>query len=341
VISKLITEINETFGLGLDEEPDLSRDPVPVLATGTGRMIVVGASHMRRVAAHLAAAGCSTWDLSVPGWTPGVQNIETVTNRLKKIQPSKKDTVALDLLSNSVFMGTDDLGLPTRPVRSEDGSYHIVGDLQAAPVSAIRKVVSDCNPIIDMCKDANIVFVLPYPRYVCGKCCENPAHVSNFGTDQFVSEINSVPNVARAAIGAGKCVVCPYEIMAETESVNLDDPATCWADPVHMVPAVYAELSSRLIELHSPAGSAGPSAKRARLESVQQPMPAVRGRGRPSLPAWVLGKAAPMRRGWPGGTWGRGTYGTRGSGSGPGRVTGSRGGLRGRVRGRGWGRGRY
>jgi hypothetical protein len=132
-------------------------------------------------------------------------------------------------------------------------------------------------------------------------------------------------------------MVCPYEIMAETESVNLDEPATCWVDPVHLVPAVYAELGNKLIELHASAGPDGPPSKRARLESVQQPMPTVRGRGRPSLPAWVLGKAAPAKRGWPAGQWGRGDYRGRGTGGMSGRGSGTRG----RGRGRGWGRNRY
>jgi hypothetical protein len=106
----------------------------------------------------------------------------------------------VDLLSNSVYMGTDELGLPTRPVRHEDGIYHVEGELQVAPESVLRKTVNMCIPLLEHCQGSNLVFLLPFPRYVCGKCCEDPSHISNFGSEQLIAEINKVPSVARAAI---------------------------------------------------------------------------------------------------------------------------------------------
>ncbi len=146
--------------------------------------------------------------------------------------------------------------------------------------------------------------------------------------------------MTRSALGNNKVFLCPYETMADTATINVDDPATCWVDPVHLVPAVYNEIGSKLIELHSAAGHSGQPAKRIRRDSVEQPMPAVRGRGRPSLPAWVLGKAAPNRQEWSNGRGSRGSFGTsggRGRGGGGGRGRAGRG----PFRGRGWGRARY
>ena len=121
VVKSLISEINGTFGLGLDGEVSLSRDTDPVLATGTGRLILVGASHVKRIAKELINTGSQVVDLSVPGWVPGPTSVAAIKEKLSAAKPGKQDTVLVDLLSNSAFMGTDDQGLPTRPVRHSDG----------------------------------------------------------------------------------------------------------------------------------------------------------------------------------------------------------------------------
>jgi hypothetical protein len=45
------------------------------------------------------------------------------------------DTIVIDAMANNAFLGTDEGGL----VKSgEDGWYHLIGDLQLAPISAFR-----------------------------------------------------------------------------------------------------------------------------------------------------------------------------------------------------------
>ena len=76
VISKMIIDINGSYGLGLDEDPDLGRDHDPGLTTSKGRLITVGASHARRVAKELAYNHSNTIDLSIPGWIPSKTTVE-------------------------------------------------------------------------------------------------------------------------------------------------------------------------------------------------------------------------------------------------------------------------
>ncbi len=49
IISALINELNEDYGLGLNPYPTHSRTYDPVAAHDTGKTVFVGASHMRRV----------------------------------------------------------------------------------------------------------------------------------------------------------------------------------------------------------------------------------------------------------------------------------------------------
>ena len=67
-------------------------------------------------------------------------NIEKVASELGSCNIKEADTVVMDLLSNSVYMGSDESGLPVRPSKSpSDGLYHVPGDLQVAPESMLKK----------------------------------------------------------------------------------------------------------------------------------------------------------------------------------------------------------
>ncbi len=77
--------------------------------------------------------------LAFSGFRPKEKMITEIANKLAELNLNKDDTVVLDLLSNSVFMGTDPSGLPTEALRAEDGSYHIVASLAIAPASVTKK----------------------------------------------------------------------------------------------------------------------------------------------------------------------------------------------------------
>ncbi len=52
----------------------------------------------------------------------------------KKLNLTEINTVVINSMSNTAFLGTDDDGLPIPAEKSEeDGQYHLSGDLQLAP----------------------------------------------------------------------------------------------------------------------------------------------------------------------------------------------------------------
>ncbi len=49
------------------------------------------------------------------------------------------DTIVIDAMANSAYIGTDENGLPMPPAKSsEDGRYHMLGDLQLAPTGIFK-----------------------------------------------------------------------------------------------------------------------------------------------------------------------------------------------------------
>jgi hypothetical protein len=134
LVNCMLEELNDAYGLKLDSVPDISREVDPGTDHGQRKMVIVGASHMSRIAAVMADGGIQVSNLSTPGWKGTKENISKVTDYVKSANLAKTDMVVLDLFSNSAFMGTDESGMPRKAVRSPvDGKYHLVGQLQAAP----------------------------------------------------------------------------------------------------------------------------------------------------------------------------------------------------------------
>jgi hypothetical protein len=73
-------------------------------------------------------------DLTAKGWIPKSGKIGKLCETLEKLNLTEIDTVIIDSMSNTAFLGTDEDGLPIPADKSEeDGRYHLSGDLQLAP----------------------------------------------------------------------------------------------------------------------------------------------------------------------------------------------------------------
>ncbi len=59
--------------------------------------------------------------------------------RVEQLALTKSDTVVMDLLSNTAYLGTNEDGVPLSAQRPGDGTYHIIGTLTTAPPTTIKK----------------------------------------------------------------------------------------------------------------------------------------------------------------------------------------------------------
>jgi hypothetical protein len=108
--------------------------PPPPTAHNTGRTVFIGGSNLGRIAKAAAENGHMIVDLTVKGWIPKSGKIGGLCETLKKLNLTEIDTVVIDSMPNTAYLGTDEDSLPIPAEKSEeDGRYHLSGDLQLAP----------------------------------------------------------------------------------------------------------------------------------------------------------------------------------------------------------------
>ncbi len=103
---------------------------------GNGRVVVVGASHVCRLAEQLPA---DTTVLAALGFKPTKASVAEIQIKLENLTLGKSDRVVMDLLSNMAFMGMGEERILIPATRGNDGRFHIVGSLTAAPRTALKK----------------------------------------------------------------------------------------------------------------------------------------------------------------------------------------------------------
>jgi hypothetical protein len=339
LIMSLFEEINNFYGMGIDPNPTLERGSVTQGADMNKiRTVFVGASHMTRLADEM---GHDVVNLAFPGFRPKEQMLNEIASKLAELKLGKKDTVVVDLLSNVVFMGTNNDGLPTEATRAEDGSYHVVGSLTIAPPSLTKKILAGCSKLAHALKETGTVLVSPIPRYVFRKCCDNPEHIENFEDPELDEEVvlglERVKKILQNwAIDHDLCFeIIDPTLLADTRDLGLRERTTSsgqrlWRldDPVHLTTGGYRDIAQAIADsvVSGPAedsasatGSSRNSQKRKRAESVvtKHPIPvAKRGATTPRTAGWLLGRLE---------------NNARGIGAGSGVQTRGRGGHRGRT----------
>ena len=281
---------------------------------------MVGGSHTSRISA-LVSASIETICFKLPNQSQinAEQKIRLLSNDLSKLGLTKGDCVYIDALSNQLFMGSDEDGLPTEPERDGEGKWHITGSLVAAPKPRLKKLLQQLWPLREACGNAILVCGLPLGRYITAKCCMVESHLENRGDEDFGQILSTAIASCRGCLETAfpGCVVFnPVDSFADADGdmVNLISSAgiSIWLedDPVHLTNTAYGDIAASLIKLVSKT-AADPSAdqlRRPRLESVVTRPREVTVAS--TTPGWILGEAQQGGRGR--GAPGRGFGGHRG-----------------------------
>jgi len=369
IIGSMLSELNEKFCVSLDPNPSLDRSTPPSLtAHSTGRTVFIGGSNLGKIAKAAAENGHMIVDLTVKGWIPKSGNIGKLCEKLKKLNLTGNDTVVIDSMSNTAFLGTDDDGLPIPAEKSEeDRRYHLKGELQLAPPSAFRNTIKLVETIISNTGDAKIVLTVPLPRYCLTACCDDTSHVSNRLDPDFLRELSGSEKFLTDAAATGKKasearILNVLEFFGPLESnpqeLTTVDGVSIWAgDGIHITSNAARVAARRMMTYVIGGEDAEPVSKRARLESVIPVRPAAHQAARPAQaapppapkpvppPLWLSGQLPANQRGNANQRGqlrgGRGNTPQRGGQQGQTRTDPQRGGIRGGPRGgRGgrWGR---
>ncbi len=163
--------------------------------------------------------------MAYPGFRPDQGKVAELSTSLAGGGPGEQDVVILDLLSNVAFMGSDSDGLPTPAIRAGDGRYHIVGALTTAPPTALKKTLELCTPLAEAAKETRVILVCPISRYVKTKCCDDPSHITNFGSEDYDDELMDFQEQHRKILGGwATSQGLDYEIFDATMVVNPTEP---------------------------------------------------------------------------------------------------------------------
>ncbi len=246
---------------------------------------------MSRLQEHLPP---DTVSLAVPGFKPSEQGISRISTQLRELNPADNDTIVLDLLSNSAYMGTNENGLPSETLGGTDGKYHITGSLATAPVSFLKKVLKTCNPLAAAVGGAGVILVIPIPCYILGKCCDSPTHVENFADKDFEDCIMVGVDTTKTLLDIwGTEHGLSYVIIDPTSIANSGDlelrmrrthegtPLWCDRDFVHLTHDGYKDLADTILDCSTglscndsasntgrSTGSSGSRGKRKAVEPV-------------------------------------------------------------------------
>jgi hypothetical protein len=286
IIKTLMQEISEESGIEVSSRPVLDRcssdDVFTISDPDSMKVFIAGASHAARLVGGLAENGLNTINLTKPGLIFDETAVARLCQELKNLSAGPGDFLIIDPVSNSTFCGTDSKGNHVDPFK-ENGKWHIPGQLTIRAKSYIKQTLKNLTAVSEAVPDLKLLALLPLPRYVTEKCCLDPDHIINFGTDSYLGDISEelevigdlVRDWAHNKHNAAAAVV-DYRTVLDDASADLDgqkiDGSALWAadDPVHGIPALYAAIGLCILANIDEMGGevSEPHQKRPRLESV-------------------------------------------------------------------------
>ena len=141
VVCALTRELNDCYCLSLPTDPILDHcwDAPAHDLSGT-RLVFVGSSHAGKLSA-LVLASLETTFLKLPHQSQMLEAAKDLADKLGQLGLTKDDVIYLDLISNLVFLGTDQDGNSIEPFKGEGRKWHISGSLVAADKPRIRRLL--------------------------------------------------------------------------------------------------------------------------------------------------------------------------------------------------------
>jgi hypothetical protein len=97
ISTSLLCEVNSVCGLNVDINVSTERSVGPPARHDDCRYVVVGASHMCRVATALREDSANVSSLATPGWKPTSENLEAAANYCSSLKPVKGSSLPCGL----------------------------------------------------------------------------------------------------------------------------------------------------------------------------------------------------------------------------------------------------
>ena len=104
-----------------------------------------------------------------------------------------------------VFSGMDDMSYMARsqdkgitPLKNpKKGKHYVEGALAISPEDWLKDSISDLEALLRLINDKKGVVLTPLPRFVSGKCCDKPNHLTNLGPKDRAKTLLELADRAR------------------------------------------------------------------------------------------------------------------------------------------------
>jgi len=267
LVGILIQELNNKLAAGLSETVSTCRDIAVAGQGGSGAgtqtapvYVIIGASHAGRICEMLEELGIPVHNLTRSGWRPTRENVQVATTELRRVLSQlrgREIRLVYQLLDNSIFLANKD-GASTLPVRLSDGHYHVVGSLELIDSDGLRDLLHNVMPLLKAGEDHRKVIIAPIQRYIPAPCCQDPDHLTNFGTREYASnmaaDLKSIRESLRSFVYKRNLknfrVVSGEKLLGWEEGVSATTLKNLWGtDPVHLATAGYRVMANKVKEM--------------------------------------------------------------------------------------------
>jgi lysophospholipase L1-like esterase len=255
VIHSLLAVLNDAFGVNLDLDPCMARDAASICdqreADASAKYVAfVGNSHARRTVSQMEATGTLVSCLTDKDWKLNKDDIRKLVEEIEQLDTVPDLLVVHALDNNAYFVGGDD-GTLSLPRKGADRKFHITGNLCVATKDQTVMLMKLILPLLEAEPEIPKILVLPMPRYCHPgqKCCLDPEHLTNAGSDLFTEVRTALTNMKRTIRSfLFQHKVMGVKLLDPGSVVNMADPSS-YTDPVHLTATGYAALAEHIIAM--------------------------------------------------------------------------------------------
>jgi hypothetical protein len=249
IINTVLTELHKKLSVPLLTVAGLNGANSARVAKSK-KIILVGASHARRVAEMMTERGITTHLLETGHWRATKQEVSKLLADIKAAMgdlPSDEVAIVLFMLDNAYYKARAEDGNLIPHSRDITGRYHIYGDVMGAPMETNKQVLLQLVPLIKALQDYDKIVMTPLPRYLWSSCCDDPDHAPN------IASVDHVPSMLAGLAGVQKLWrgMLFRERLRNTKVCNvgpqLEEIQWWLGDPVHPTTEGYTVVVDHII----------------------------------------------------------------------------------------------
>ena len=251
IITTLIAELNCKLGFDLEQQPSFSRILDPSAKTQPnmgGGYLMIGSSNAARTSKALREEGNFVNNITLTNWRAKVDAVLALTEHVKEaIRVGQTGATIFQLFDGLFYLGMLPDGTTSRPLRDNNGRYHVVGELVVAGKEAQYSIYKALKPVLLAAAGGPIILVTPLPRFITHGCCEDETHLTNRSSPDFATD-------QQRHLAETRTNLRSFLFSDNIRSVSVINPAPLFdgvpvteswdgKDPIHPREIIYRELA--------------------------------------------------------------------------------------------------